>query len=117
MTNAALSEALDEASRVRLGANPATPPDTLAALAIDGSVMVRVALALNPGTPGRTVERLARDEDERVRALLARKLAALAPGLSEPEQVRLRCKTYDALAILISDEAVRVRAAIADVIK
>ncbi|MEO9191729.1 MAG: DUF2336 domain-containing protein, partial [Acetobacteraceae bacterium] len=41
----------------------------------------------------------------------------LAPGLSEPEQVRLRCKTYDALAILISDEAVRVRAAIADVIK
>lgn len=117
MTNAALSEVLDEASRVRLGANPATPPDALAALAIDGSVMVRVALALNPGTPGRTVERLARDDDERVRALLARKLAILAPGLSEPEQVRLQRQAYDALAILISDEAVRVRAAIADVVK
>ncbi|HEY5300216.1 MAG TPA: DUF2336 domain-containing protein [Acetobacteraceae bacterium] len=117
MTAAALAEVLDEASLVRLSASPTTPPETLAALAIGGPVIVRVALALNPSIPGRTVERLARDDDERVRALLARKLAALAPGLSEPDQVRLQCQAYDALAALIADEAVRVRAAIADVIK
>ncbi len=117
MTAAALAEVLDEASLVRLSASPTTQPETLAALAIGAPVIVRVALALNPSIPGRTVERLARDDDERVRALLARKLAALAPGLSEPDQVRLQHQAYDALAALIADEAVRVRAAIADVIK
>ncbi|MEO8714277.1 MAG: DUF2336 domain-containing protein [Acetobacteraceae bacterium] len=113
----ALLEAVDEAGLVRMGANPATSPEELIALAIDGSVMVRVALALNPSTPGCTMKRLAQDGDERVRALLARRLAALAPGLSEPDQVRLRAQAYDALATLVSDEAVRVRAAIADVVK
>ena len=33
MTAAALAEVLDEASLVRLGASPTTPPETLAALA------------------------------------------------------------------------------------
>lgn len=117
MTELVLPDDHEVAARVRLGASPATPPETLAALAIDESVMVRVALALNPSTPGPIVDQLARDKDERVRTLLARKLALLAPGLSEPDQVRLQYQAYDALAALITDEAVRVRAAIAEVIK
>jgi uncharacterized protein (DUF2336 family) len=107
----------DEAARVRLGASPVMASEAVEALATDASVMVRAALALNPITPPRTLERLARDSDERVRALLAGRLATLAPGLSQPDQVRLQRQAYDALATLISDEAVRVRAAIADVVK
>ena len=60
---------------------------------------------------------LARDDDERVRALLARKLAGLAPALSGAEQSRLQHEAYDTLICLVEDEAVRVRAAIAEVIK
>ncbi len=79
--------------------------------------MVRAALALNPATPEPMIEQLARDSDERVRAVLARRLALLAPGLSEPEQIRLRGRVFDALAKLVADEAERVRAVIADVVK
>ncbi len=107
----------DEASRVRLGASATTSPETLALLAADASVMVRAALALNPMTPASAMEQLVGDADERVRVLLARKLATLAPGLSEPDQVRLQRQAYEALATLVTDEAVRVRAAIADVVK
>ncbi len=107
----------DEAAQVRQGASPTTSPEELAALASHASIMVRTALALNPAAPPRAIARLAGDADERVRAVLARKLAALAPDLSRPDQDRLQRQTYDALATLVSDEAVRVRAAIADVVK
>ncbi len=79
--------------------------------------MVRAALALNPATSERAIEQLARDTDERVRAVLARRLATLAPGLSQPEQIRLQSQVFAALATLVADEAERVRAAIADVVK
>lgn len=112
-----LAFADDEAVRVRQGASPTTPPEQLEALASHTSIMVRTALALNPAAPPRALKRLAGDADERVRAVLARKLAALAPDLSKPEQVRLQSQTFEALASLVSDEAQRVRAAIADVVK
>jgi uncharacterized protein (DUF2336 family) len=107
----------DEAIRVRLGARPDTTPDVLRALAADVSVTVRAALAMNPATPAETNVTLARDTDERVRALLARKLGALAPALSSGALSRLRQQTLDALNALADDETVRVRAAIADVVK
>ena len=72
---------------------------------------------MNEAAPAHAVHLLAKDEDERVRVLIARKLAALAPGLSDHEQERLRQQTYEALAGLVADEAVRVRAALADVLK
>jgi uncharacterized protein (DUF2336 family) len=109
--------ASDEATRVRLGARPDTTPEVLRALAADGSVTVRAALAMNPATPAETNVTLARDADERVRALLARKLGALAPALSAGALTRLRRQTLDALNALADDETIRVRAAIADVIK
>ena len=106
-----------EAARVRLGASAATPAAVMERLAGDPAVMVRAALAMNPSTPPRVNQVLARDADERVRALLARKLASLAPELSAGEQDQLQHRAHATLIALVEDEAVRVRAAIADVIK
>jgi uncharacterized protein (DUF2336 family) len=107
----------DEAARVRLGADAAAKADVLIDLANDRSVTVRAALALNAAAPGRANEQLARDGDERVRLLLARKLAALLPGLSGADQARLHRETWETLNALVADEAVRVRAVIADAVK
>jgi uncharacterized protein (DUF2336 family) len=106
-----------EAARVRLGASSTTPVAIMAQLACDPVVMVRAALAMNPATPPRLNQVLAGDVDERVRALLARKLAGLAPGLSIDDQDRLQRQAYETLISLVEDEAVRVRATIADVVK
>jgi uncharacterized protein (DUF2336 family) len=108
---------VDEAARVRLGANLTTPEEILLRLAVDPSVTVRAALALNPSAPPAALGVLACDADDRVRALLARKLALLAPCLTEIEQSRLNQETVAALARLVVDTATRVRAAIADVVK
>lgn len=107
----------DEAKRVRQGADQCAKPATLHELATDDSVMVRAAVALNPASPPQVNRALARDPDERVRILLARRLARLVPGLAAEEQRRLQRQTYDTLATLVSDTAVRVRAAIGDVLK
>jgi uncharacterized protein (DUF2336 family) len=107
----------DEAARVRLGAGVGTKADVLIDLADDPSVTVRAALALNTAAPARANDDLAGDGDERVRVLLARKLAALAPGLSAVDQTRLYHETWGTLKALAADEAARVRAVIADAVK
>ena len=107
----------DEAARVRLGAGAATKADVLIDLSNDTSVTVRAALALNTAAPPRVNEVLAADSDERVRILLARKLTALVPGLSAAEHARLHQETWDTLKALVADEAVRVRAIIAEAVK
>jgi uncharacterized protein (DUF2336 family) len=107
----------DEAARVRLGAGAATNADVLIDLSNDTSVTVRAALALNTAAPPRVNEVLAADSDERVRILLARKLTALVPGLSAAEHARLHQETWDTLKALVADEAVRVRAIIAEAVK
>ena len=112
-----IARGLAEPVRVRVGANADTPPEILCLLADDPLVTVRAAVAMNEATPPQAVHLLAKDDDERIRVLIARKLGALAPGLSDHEQERLRQQTYDALAGLVADEAVRVRAALADVLK
>ena len=109
--------AFDEATRVRLSAMPDTAPETLRALAADPSVTVRATLAMNPSLPAEADDLLARDPDERVRALLARKLCTLTPGLSDGARTQLQKQTLDTLMALAGDEAVRVRAAIAEIVK
>jgi uncharacterized protein (DUF2336 family) len=106
-----------EASRVRAGANPSTPPEILSFLARDRAVTVRASVALNRSTPLQAAHVMARDEEDCVRALIAGKLGALAAGLGPNEQDALRRRTYDALVALAADEAARVRAALADVLK
>ena len=108
-----ISAALPPASRVKLAANPGTPPMLLACLAEDGAVTVRAAVALNPAVPDAAERQLAHDTDERVRILLARKLASALPGLSAPDQAGLRDRTVAILADLVQDETVRIRETIA----
>lgn len=113
--NMANPSASEEEHKVRLGANTATPPDILVKLASDKSMMVRAAVAINQAAPAEAHDLLANDMEERVRILLARKLAALAPSLSDNDQDQLHRRTFATLAQLVEDEAVRVRTAIADV--
>ena len=107
----------DEAARVRLGARAETGADVLVDLVRDPSVTVRAAVALNAAAPVQVNDALRRDQDERVRILLARKLAALVPGLSAIDQAALYQETWDTLKALVSDEAARVRAVIAEAVK
>ena len=107
----------DPAGRVRLAANPAASEAALNQLVLDPDITVRAALALNPSLSDPILARLAQDHDERVRALVARKLARLIPAVSEQQRAHLGDQALDALAMLARDEAVRVRAAIADVVK
>jgi len=107
----------DEAGRIRLGAQADTPAAVLRGLASDPSVTVRAAVAMNSAAPAQVDEILARDADERVRALLAQKLAALLPGLPGIDAGAIEQRAYATLASLVTDEAVRVRAAIADVVR
>ena len=109
--------AADEHARVRLGAAHETPPDVLTALAADPAVTVRAAVAMNSATPAEADTRLARDSDERVRSLLARKVAALIPDLPAEQRIHLQARALAVLQALVADEAVRVREAIADVVK
>jgi hypothetical protein len=105
-----LTEDIEEAICVRLGAATETAPEVLSTLAREGSVTVRAAVAMNMAAPPDVDRRLASDRDERVRALLARKLAGQGPA--GPDRQAL-----EALVALAADAAVRVRATIADVVK
>ena len=107
----------DETMKVRIGASPITSSEVMMMLANDASATVRATLAMNRATPANVDRALARDSDERVRILLARKLGALAPTLSQEWQAKLQQQALDTLRSLAADEAVRVRAAIAEEVK
>jgi uncharacterized protein (DUF2336 family) len=104
-------------SRVRLGSAPTTAADVLLGLAYDPDVTVRAAVAMNPASSAQVDQLLAADKDERVRTLLARRLATLIPTLPGADRDRLRDQALATLTGLVEDEAVRVRNAIADVLK
>ncbi|MCX5589406.1 hypothetical protein [Streptomyces erythrochromogenes] len=70
-------------TRQRALANPATPPEAVAAFAEHPSVLLRWAVAEHPGLPAEVYARLAGDPDPRVRASVARN-----PG-SGPEVSRV----------------------------
>jgi len=55
--------------------------------------------------------------DEQVRLLLSQKLETLTHGLPDEAQSRMRQQAYEALTRLVTDEAERVRAAIANAVK
>jgi uncharacterized protein (DUF2336 family) len=107
----------DEGGRVRIGSNPQTHPNELRLLASDPSVTVRAAVALNHAAPAHVDRLLAGDSDERVRTLLARKLAGLIPDLPADRLGRIQDQALQTLERLVEDEAERVRAAIAEVVK
>jgi uncharacterized protein (DUF2336 family) len=114
-----LKEETEKALYVRLAAGAGTAPEILRTLAGEDAVTVRAAVAMNPAAPADVNRMLARDGDERVRALLARKLAGLVdmPATYEAVAAHENLAAHETLAVLAGDAAVRVRAAIADVVK
>ncbi len=106
MTTQTLPPRTDEKSRVRLAAAADTEAAMLLRLAADPLVTVRAAVALNPAAPTEVNQKIANDSDPVVRSLLAHRLASLLP----PEAMAT-------LNILVRDEAMRVRRAIADAVK
>ncbi len=102
---------------MRLAASPHTAPELLRSLGGDRRVTVRAALALNPAAPAGLRDALAEDGDERVRALLARRLALLIPHMDGAGREQIGRRAIATLSCLVDDEATRVRAAIADVLK
>lgn len=108
---------LDEAARVRMAADVTTAPDALRALAQDEAIMVRASLALNPAAPPQLTQVIAHDPDDRVRALLGQRLAMLLPSLPPPQRDELGAHALAILSLLAADTAIRVRAAIASVVK
>lgn len=113
-----LAETLgDDDTRVKLGASPETPAELLYFLARDASVTVRAAVAMNQNSPPPADAVLANDADECVRSVLGRKIALIAAGLCDQAQSRLERVLRSLLRSLVIDEAERVRAIIADVLK
>lgn len=111
------SPGIDPSSKPRVRCAAHGSGATLDTLAIDPAVTVRAAVALNPAASERVNTVLARDPDERVRVLLAGKLARLVPTMPRNERNVLESLAYATLISLVADETVRVRAAIADVVK
>ena len=107
----------DEAAQVRAAGSRATAPDVLRALAAAASPTVRAAVAMNAAAPAAADRLLADDGHEPVRVLLARKLATLAPLLPATACERLQAQAYRTLARLVADEAARVRAMIAEIVR
>lgn len=106
-----------ERHRVRLASDPMADASALALLAKDPSVTVRTALAINPAVGGAILSEIVVDPDERVRAVLAHRLALLLPALPMGRLAPLQAQALSALTLLVADEAVRVRLAIASVIR
>ncbi len=107
----------DAAVRAELAARDDVRPEILYYLAEDAAAEVRRKVATNVATPVQADMLLVRDRDADVRADLAAKLASVLPGLPQGRLEALRAQIEDMLDTLARDEAVRVRAAIADTLK
>lgn len=107
-----VQSAQDElASRTDVG------PDVLSYLAVNGAPATRAAVAANPTASAETNYVLSDDLAEEVRASLARKIGRLFPGMLLAEREHIRDLAMKTLERLARDEAVRVRAVLAEEIK
>ncbi|MBM3524991.1 MAG: DUF2336 domain-containing protein, partial [Alphaproteobacteria bacterium] len=86
-------------------------------LATDQASDVRRAVAANDGTPWQADQLLLADNEADVRADLGGKLARLLPGMSDAARAEMRGRVLAMLETLARDEAIRVRAALAEALK
>jgi uncharacterized protein (DUF2336 family) len=91
--------------------------DVLHYLAVNGAVATRRAVAANTGASADSNHLLAGDGDEEVRAVLALKIGKILPGLLNIEKEHISSLTLATLERLARDEAMRVRAILAEEIK
>lgn len=110
-------EARTQAAQNELACRTDAGDDVLHFLAQEGATATRRAVAANMAAPAHTNRHLADDVDEDVRGELARKIARLMPGLSVREAEHIQKLTIETLERLAADQAVRVRAILAEEIK
>ena len=113
----ALARDADSAVRRKLAARGDVRPEVLYYLAEDELPEVRREIAANETTPRHADRLLAEDVDDEVRCDLARKIARLAPGLSQEAQDQIQQLTFEVLDILAHDQLPQVRQIIAEEIK
>jgi len=92
-------------------------PEVLYYLAEDEAMEVRRCIAHNPTTPRQADLLLARDREEDVRLRLTKKIAKLAPDVSDAERDKIQTLTYDALMVLSRDQVTRVRQILSEALK
>ena len=102
------------AERVRHAARPDCPPATLLSLARDPEIIVRATVALNERCDAEVETVLSLDADERVRALLGGRIARLLPDMDGADRTAAANHVHATLSLLASDQALRVRAAVAE---
>ncbi len=104
----------DPGIRMALARKADVPPEILYYLAEDPDTDIRREIAANPGTPVQADEILSRDGDDTVRCHVARKVARLAPDLTDEQQRKAGEIVAGILERLARDEAVRVRQALSE---
>ena len=104
----------EAADRVRLAARSDCLPQALRDLARDPDLIVRATVALNERCNREIDTILSGDTDERVRALLAGRVARLFSDMNVPDQTEAADHVLSTLRALALDQAIRVRAALAD---
>jgi hypothetical protein len=102
------------AERVRQAARQDCSPVMLLKLARDPEIIVRATVALNERCAPEVDILLTSDGDERVRALLGGRIARLLPNIAVADQTAAANHVHATLTTLASDQALRVRAAIAE---
>lgn len=102
------------ADRVRQAARQDCSPIILLELARDPEIIVRATVALNERCGPEVDTLLSLDGDERVRALLGGRIARLLPDTCIADRTAAANHVHATLAVLASDQALRVRAAIAE---
>lgn len=103
--------------RTEIAKNAKTPPEILYYLAVDTTVEVREAVAGNAATPVHAAKILAKDTDVAVRENLVKRIDRILPMVSENEKTKVRDIAINVVETLARDEVVRIRQAVADVVK
>lgn len=103
--------------RLRVARSQQANPEILYYLANDTDPEVRRAVAGNALTPTQAHSLLLRDTDIDVRVVLAGRIAALLPQLSENKLSQVYAFAVDALGTLALDEVLKVRSALASALK
>lgn len=106
-----------QSAQDQLAARTDAGGDVLKYLAEHGAVATRSAVAANPAAPPESNYLLADDAAEEVRVSLAHKIGRLFPGMLLAEEEHWRDLAIKTLEKLAANEAVRVRAVLADEIK
>ena len=104
----------EAAERVRLAARPDCPALALCELARDPELIVRATVALNDRCDRDVDAILAADADERVRAMLGSRVARRLSALASADETGVAGDFFATVRALAVDQAIRVRAALAD---